>query len=132
MAVTSSAGSMWDLVTGSTAGLLQKVDMQKLGWAIAGGLVVAAAVQLKETSWRKKPTPKKQHMLFRTKIKKNKINSYIRYHQGVWPEVEMGLREAGVRLLSIHQPMDGSNEFAMFIELQEHVDLTKDLGPGSR
>jgi hypothetical protein len=30
---------------------------------------------------------------------------------------------AGVRLLSIHQPKDGSNELCMFVEIEEGVDM---------
>ena len=87
---------------------------------------------------------------------------------GVWPEVERGLRKAGVKLLSvmqteegkreggeggkeqhhsvavvvvggsddrdsqIHCPSDGGNALQMYIELEQGVDMARDLGPGSR
>ena len=47
-------------------------------------------------------------------------------------------RAAGVRLLSIHGPkhMSGNSEngteLCMFVELSSGVDMTRDLGPGSR
>jgi len=34
---------------------------------------------------------------------------------------------AGVRLLSIHQPKDGSNELCMFVEIEEGVDMGRVL-----
>ena len=34
---------------------------------------------------------------------------------------------AGVRLLSIHQPKDGSNDLCMFVEIEEGVDMGRVL-----
>lgn len=43
----------------------------------------------------------KKRLMFRTKIKQEKMEEYIRHHQGVWPEVERGLRQWGVKLLTV-------------------------------
>mmetsp|Transcript_24068 Transcript_24068/g.78308 ORF Transcript_24068/g.78308 Transcript_24068/m.78308 type:complete len:117 (+) Transcript_24068:113-463(+) len=69
--------------------------------------------------------------MFRTNVKKDKLELYKRHHKGVWPEVERGLRKAGVKLLSIHCPSDGGNALQMYIELEQGVDMARDLGPGS-
>jgi hypothetical protein len=87
------------------------------------------------------------------------LEKYMRHHRGVWSEVEQGLRRhgmylilwlgvlpllvlaislltvrvtAGVQLLSIHQPKDGSNELCMFVETDAGCDMGRDLGPKSR
>ena len=40
----------------------------------------------------------------RTSISKEKLENYRRHHQGVWPEVERGLRTHGVTLLTVKVP----------------------------
>lgn len=84
----------------------------------------------------------------RTSIKKDKVEQYKvikclsplvknihlyeqKYHAAVWPEVQKGLVKHGVKLLTIWQPADGGNQFNMYIEWPEDVDLGKALGTGS-
>lgn len=44
----------------------------------------------------------------RTSISKEKLENYRRHHQGVWPEVERGLRTHGVTLLTVKPPLSCS------------------------
>eukprot|EP00802_Teleaulax_amphioxeia_P030497 Tamp_33107.p1 GENE.Tamp_33107~~Tamp_33107.p1 ORF type:complete len:210 (+),score=20.44 Tamp_33107:83-631(+) len=95
------------------------------GLAVLG----AAACALLALSERR---ARRTRLMFRTKVKKEKLAKYIRHHRAVWPEVQEGLRRHGVRLLSIHMPKDGGNELYMFVEVAEGADMARDLGPGSQ
>jgi L-rhamnose mutarotase len=98
-----------------------------IGGAAIGALAAAGLMRWME----RRRGEQRRLIMFRTRIKKEKLEAYVRHHMAVWPEVENGLRAHGVRLLSIHRPKDGSNEFNMFIELDPGVDMQRDLGPGS-
>uniref|UniRef100_A0A6U2HFW0 L-rhamnose mutarotase n=1 Tax=Hemiselmis andersenii TaxID=464988 RepID=A0A6U2HFW0_HEMAN len=94
------------------------------------GMVVGAALgSLATMILTSQPVPKR--VMMRTRIKRHRLDEYKRYHQGVWPEVEEGLRRHGIKLLSIHAPADDSNLFNMYIEMDEGTDLARDLGEGS-
>jgi hypothetical protein len=47
---------------------------------------------------------KRRRIMMRTSISKDKLEKYRRHHQGVWPEVERGLRTHGVTLLTVKCP----------------------------
>mmetsp|Transcript_38736 Transcript_38736/g.62447 ORF Transcript_38736/g.62447 Transcript_38736/m.62447 type:complete len:157 (+) Transcript_38736:129-599(+) len=104
------------------------MDRAAACWAL-GGAAVGASVAALILAWPGRRTRKR--LMFKTKVKQHMLQKYVRHHRGVWPQVEQGLRSHGVRLLSIHQPKDGSNELCMFVETDSNVDMARDLGPGS-
>ena len=67
--------------------------------------------------------------MFRTAVKKDKLELYKLHHQMVWEAVENGLRGAGISLLTIWAPKDGGNVLQMYIECDKV--LSEVTGPGT-
>ena len=56
--------------------------------------------------------------MFRTAVKKEKLELYKTHHQMVWEAVEVGLRNSGVSLLTIWGDKEGGNILQMYIEIE--------------
>mgnify|MGYP006129434899 CR=1 FL=1 len=76
----------------------------------------------------------KSYML-RTRVKQEKLELYKLHHKMVWKEVEEGLREAGVVLLTIYAPKDGGddkNMLNMYIKMAAGKELGVQTGKDSQ
>ena len=60
------------------------------------------------SSAKEEEEKKRKRIMMRTSISKEKLENYRRHHQGVWPEVERGLRTHGVTLLTVKSPLSCS------------------------
>ncbi|KAJ1489633.1 hypothetical protein T484DRAFT_1885406 [Baffinella frigidus] len=94
-------------------------------------LAGAAAAAMLMRAQGPSPGRKIQRLMFRTAVRKDKLELYKRHHRAVFAEVEAGLRANGVQLLTIFMPADGSNVLQMYIEADAQLDMGKDLGAGS-
>lgn len=108
------------------AWLLQAAPLA-LAWL--GGAVITFSVMMASGHTSRRRV---KRWMFRTAVRKDKLELYKRHHRGVFPEVEAGLRANGVKLLTIFMPADGSNVLQMYIEADAELDLERDLGAGSR
>jgi L-rhamnose mutarotase len=69
--------------------------------------------------------------MFRTAVKKEKLELYKTHHQMVWEAVEVGLRNSGVSLLTIWGDKEGGNILQMYIEIASGEELSDITGPGT-
>mmetsp|Transcript_7364 Transcript_7364/g.18386 ORF Transcript_7364/g.18386 Transcript_7364/m.18386 type:complete len:154 (-) Transcript_7364:586-1047(-) len=100
--------------------------------AAAGGLLAGGTIAyLLSRAFGSSGSAGRKRYMFRTRVKKDKLEEYKRHHQAVWPDVERGLRKYGVVILAIYAPSDGSNHLNMYVETEPGMDMGRDLGPGS-